>query len=143
MPKAWYYNGLRFECTQCGNCCRNHGKYSYVYLSPREVTSIAAFLGLDEARFLSRYCIEVEGWITLRMDAPTCAFLTEANRCAIYPVRPVQCATWPFWKENLRRSTWEDEVRACCPGIGRGDLVPAPEIERRARATDVEFEAPE
>ena len=39
METPWYEEGLRFECSQCGNCCRNHGEYGYVYLMPPEVTA--------------------------------------------------------------------------------------------------------
>jgi Fe-S-cluster containining protein len=132
-PKPWYHKGLRFECTGCGNCCRNHGDYSYVYLAEADVRAIAAHLGLERAAFLERYCQEEDGWISLRMDRPACPFLTEANRCSIYPVRPKQCVAWPFWTENLERATWEGQVKECCPGIGSGQLHTQEEVERIAR----------
>lgn len=135
-PKPWYTKGLRFECTQCGNCCKNHGDYSYVYLSDVDVERIAAHLELTPARFIGLYCREEDGWISLRMDAPACPFLGEDHRCGIYEVRPKQCATWPFWKENLQRATWEGVVRACCPGIGKGPLFSAAEVERIARENE-------
>lgn len=131
--KPWYENGLRFSCTRCGNCCRNHGSYTYVYLTEADVSAIALHLGLSEKAFLDRYCQSEDGWVSLRMDQPACPFLGEGNACAIYPVRPKQCATWPFWKENLRRATWEGEVKADCPGIDKGELHPREEIERIAR----------
>lgn len=139
--KAWYGKGLRFSCTQCGNCCRNHGDYTYVYLAEHDVEAIARHLGLSRRRFLERYCSREDGWVTLRMDAPACPFLQEDNRCGIYPVRPKQCATWPFWEENLERSAWEGPVQECCPGIGRGPLVPAEEVERIARETEEWYDA--
>ncbi len=134
--KPWFGEGLRFECTQCGNCCRNHGAYANVYLGERDIRAISEHLGLSRQRFLARYCREEGGWITLRMDQPACPFLREDQRCGIYSVRPKQCATWPFWKENLERAAWEGEVSEDCPGIGRGPLVPAAEVERLARETD-------
>lgn len=139
-PKPWYKNGLRFECTQCGNCCRNHGEYAYVYLTEGEIEAIAAHLGLERADFLASYCQEEDGWITLRTSEPACAFLQADNRCAIYPVRPKQCATWPFWEENLKRETWEGPVTDCCPGIGKGEVVPAADVERIARETEEWYE---
>ena len=54
--KPWYHKGLKFGCTQCGNCCRNHGEYSFVYLTPPEVTAIAGWLGVSRKEFLARYC---------------------------------------------------------------------------------------
>jgi len=130
--KAWYAKGLRFACTQCGNCCRNHGDYAFVYLTPPEVASIAAWLGLSKPAFLARYASRKDGAVTLRTDSPACPFLGPDQRCTIYPVRPKQCATWPFWKENLERAVWEEEVRACCPGAGHGKLHSQAEIDRIA-----------
>lgn len=139
--KAWYSNGLRFACTQCGNCCRNHGDYNYVYLTPAEVAAIADHLGLPRKEFLTRHCVLEEGWISLRMDEPACPFLQEDNRCAIYPVRPKQCATWPFWSENLDEATWKGPVKDCCPGIDEGPLHDAAHVERVAEETDAWYEA--
>lgn len=134
-PKPWYAKGLRFECTRCGNCCRNHGAYSHVYLTPADVGAIARHLGLSKPAFLERYCKCEDGWVTLRTDAPACAFLEADNRCAIYPVRPKQCATWPFWTD-LERAAWEGPVKDCCPGLGKGELHSAEEVERIAREND-------
>ena len=134
--KPWYANGLQFECTQCGNCCRNHGEYTYVYLAPADVVAIAGHLELAPRRFVDEYCKVEDGWVTLRMDAPACRFLMEDNRCAIYPVRPKQCATWPFWKENLDQKTWSGAVKDCCPGVDEGPVTPAAEVERIAAETE-------
>jgi Fe-S-cluster containining protein len=100
-----------------------------------DVSAIALHLGMSEASFLEAYCQQEDGWVTLRMDSPACPFLQEGNTCAIYPVRPKQCATWPFWKENLRRAAWE-EIAKDCPGIGKGELVPRAEVDRIARENE-------
>ncbi|MBM3992460.1 MAG: YkgJ family cysteine cluster protein [Planctomycetes bacterium] len=135
--KPWYDKGLRFKCTQCGNCCKNHGEYTYVSLSEVELQAIPKFLGLSRREFLSRYCEKVPGHHpTLRMDQPACPFLNAEGRCDIYPVRPKQCQTWPFWTENLDEETWKGPVKECCPGIDEGPLTPADEVERIARETD-------
>ncbi len=139
----WYAAGLRFQCTQCGNCCRNHGEYAYVYLTEVELREIPAFLGLSRGEFQRRYCSkEPDSWWSLRMDQPACPFLGEDSRCSIYPVRPKQCRTWPFWEENLAEATWKGPVKQCCPGLDRGPLYAAPEVERLARETEEWFEAP-
>ena len=134
--KPWYDKGLRFECTQCGNCCTSHGEYAFVYLAEADVIAIAGHLGLARREFLERWCKQDEGYTILRMDAPQCPFLTEARGCSIYPVRPKQCATWPFWEDNLPQERWEGPVKDCCPGIGKGELRSAAEVERIARETE-------
>ena len=138
--KPWYSKGLRFQCTQCGECCKNHGSYTYVYLAEADVDAITGFLELAREDFLARYCIREEGRISLRMDDPACPFLGADNRCRIYPVRPKQCATWPFWEENLERASWDGPVRECCPGIGSGPLHSAEEVERLAAETEAWYE---
>jgi Fe-S-cluster containining protein len=86
------------------------------------------------------YCHTAPGFHpSLRFDEEACPFLDEANRCRIYPVRPMQCETWPFWTENLVEEVWRGEVKECCPGLDRGPLYPREEIERRARASDDDF----
>ena len=30
-------------------------------------------------------------------DELACVFLTKTKKCSIYPVRPLQCLTYPFW----------------------------------------------
>jgi Fe-S-cluster containining protein len=105
-------------------------------LTEHDLRTIPKFLGLTRAAFLEQYCTLDESWPVLRMDEPACAFLDKDNRCKIYPVRPKQCATWPFWTENLERATWEGAVKDCCTGIGKGELSSAAEVERIARETD-------
>lgn len=136
----WYADGLRFSCTQCGNCCRNGGEYAYVYLSDPEVEAIAEHIGMPINAFLETYCDQDGDWVTLRMDEPACPFLDEESRCGIYPVRPVQCRTWPFWSDNLDRETWENSVKKRCPGIGSGPLYSREQIEASAREADAWME---
>lgn len=135
--KPWYEKGLRFQCQHSGRCCTSHGEYQYVYLSDAEVDAIASFLELSEAEFRARWCRREDGWTRLHMDRPACPFLTEDRRCAIWPVRPTPCATWPFWRENLvSEAEWGRRVARLCPGAGRGTLHELDEIERRVAETD-------
>jgi Fe-S-cluster containining protein len=45
--------------------------------------------------------------------APACIFLDRTtNQCQIYPVRPVQCRTYPFWPTvTASVQSWNDECR--------------------------------
>ena len=136
----WYADGLSFECTGCGDCCRHRGEYSYVYLREEEADAIAEYLGTSYDAFVAEHCERDDDWLTLRTDAPECAFLSEDSRCGIYAVRPVQCRTWPFWDHTLRRSVWEKDVLGTCPGAGKGVLHSADEVESIARATEDWYE---
>jgi len=62
-----------------------------------------------------------------------CVFLTETGNgkgCAVYPVRPNQCRTWPFWNCNLNYPDDWNEAGTVCPGINRGRLYAAEEIRQ-------------
>ncbi|MFT7670005.1 MAG: Fe-S-cluster containining protein [Planctomycetota bacterium] len=136
-PNPWYHKGLRFECQRSGNCCKTHGEYAYVYLAPKDVRAIAAFLELSEPEFLSKHCAEDEGFTILRIDEPACPFLGKNHDCTIYPVRPKQCGSWPFWRENLDdKARWEGAVSECCAGIGKGPLYNLEKVEEIADDTE-------
>ncbi len=134
--REWYADGLRFTCTQCGNCCT--GPPGAVWFSPREAAGIAAHLGVREETFRRLYAHRIEGRWSLRETEADggydCIFLDRKSvpgkaLCSIYPVRPAQCRTWPFWPENLAtpRSWATARHRTPCPGMESGQLVP---IER-------------
>ena len=140
MTERWYEGGLPFTCTACGNCCKSHGEYSHVYLREEEVVAIADHLGRDPAEFLREELVVEDGWITLQPDLPQCQFLTDEGRCGIYPVRPVQCRTWPFWDVNLKEPVWRGEVNAICPGSRDGAVHDADRVEAIAKATEDWYE---
>ena len=58
-PAPWYAEGLRFTCTQCGNCCRGP-EPGYVEVDADEVAAIAGFLGIDVREFGKRYLRRAE-----------------------------------------------------------------------------------
>jgi Fe-S-cluster containining protein len=122
--------GLRFECTGCGKCCTNHGEYAHVYLDDEETVAIAKHLGLSTRVFKRRYTfVDEDHWRQLSFEAKRCVFLGEDNGCRIYPVRPTQCGTFPFWRELGMDGTWTQEVRSMCEGTGQGRLYSPAEIE--------------
>jgi Fe-S-cluster containining protein len=142
-PEAhpWYAAGLRFTCTQCGNCCT--GAPGYVWTSRDEIDAIAAHLGMDAKRFAHLHVRRVgRRYSLLEKRNGDCEFLVrtpEGKRvCGIYAVRPVQCRTWPFWESNVGTpADWQSAGRNC-PGMNHGQLHPLPVIqaslERNAEA---------
>lgn len=128
MDRSLYAEGIRFECTGCGECCKARHGYGYIYVNPAERRALAAHLGLSQRAFRKKHCAKTEGRIHLREPTRNCQFL-DGVRCSVYAARPQQCRTWPFWPENMTRKVWDKEVKRDCPGIGIGRLHPAKEIE--------------
>jgi Fe-S-cluster containining protein len=62
-----------------------------------------------------------------------CIFFDPAAGCTIYPVRPRQCRTWPFWQSNVASPKAWEQTRSVCPGAGQGELIPVEEITRRVK----------
>jgi Fe-S-cluster containining protein len=127
MPEPWYQDGLRFRCTRCGNCCT--GEPGYVWVNDEELTAIAGHRGETVQQVTALYTRQAGTGRSLREKANgDCVFYDRAQGCTIYPVRPRQCRTWPFWESNVR--TPEAWGRTCeiCPGSGKGDLISAEEI---------------
>lgn len=138
MPAGpWYQDGLSFACTQCGNCCT--GSAGYVWVDDAEITAIAEHLQkpLGEIRLL--HTRPARGRVSLN-EYPNgdCIYLDpKSRRCRIYPVRPRQCRTWPFWRSNLATPESWQQARENCPGIGCGNLVQLSEIEQRVSEIDL------
>lgn len=140
IPARWYGDGLRFSCRpDCGACCVNHGDHTYVYVLPSDVKRLARHLSLPPDEFLVRYTFQEEGHTALDMSGPHCPFL-DGTRCTVYPVRPAQCRTFPFWTENVRsRNSW-NALKALCPGIDEGSLHKAEAIAESIEARSAERE---
>lgn len=122
----WYKDGLQFECTQCGKCCT--GKPGYVWIKIEDMHRIAEFLGIRFRDFLSKYVRKVGSrWSLIERANGDCVFYESG--CKIYPVRPTQCSTFPFWPENLEKpGNWRETAKQC-EGINRGKTFSAEEID--------------
>jgi Fe-S-cluster containining protein len=132
MFAPWYQDGLRFECTRCGKCCS--GFPGFVWVNETELQAIAEFRGQPLEEVIGLYARYVNGRRSLRDNLKDdCIFYDPASGCTIYPVRPRQCRTWPFWESNVQSpETWE-KTQTACPGAGNGELIPAEEITRRLK----------
>jgi len=130
--EPWYADGLRFRCTQCGDCCT--GAEGYVWVNQQEVEDLAEAVGMKPETFERRFVKRVGIRRSLKERANgDCVLLDkETRKCTAYEVRPRQCRTWPFWNSNLRsREAW-DEAAEACPGCNKGSLVPLEQIVEQA-----------
>jgi len=113
----WYKDGLRFQCTECGKCCT--GQPGYVWVSEEEMQKIADHLQISLKDFKCRYT-RLKGGRYALLELPKrdhdCIFLKD-NKCSIYPVRPKQCRTFPWWKDNLKSPEAWKRAAVECEGI--------------------------
>jgi hypothetical protein len=125
----WYREGLRFTCTQCGECCS--GEPGFVWVTDDEIAGLAAEMQMDVDAFERKFVRQVGADKSL-VEYPDgdCILLDpETRKCTVYESRPIQCRTWPFWDSNLkRRSDWEQTCEVC-PGAGVGKLYSLDAIE--------------
>lgn len=120
--EPWYSDGLKFTCTQCGECCRGPDP-GYVEVDEPMIERLAEHVGLAPDAFSRRY---VRWMSNLGVYSLTekkngdCVFWSDDTGCTVYAVRPTQCRTFPFWPETIDSQESWDEYAADCPGMTRG-----------------------
>lgn len=134
--KPWYQEGLQFKCTGCGKCCT--GAPGAVWLKSKEIDTISAYLKISKEEFLKRYTRVIDGRISLiEKERFDCIFL-EGKFCSVYPVRPVQCQTFPFWPSLLESKENWDSAKSSCEGISHQAPVISIDIIEKEKARYLE-----
>jgi Fe-S-cluster containining protein len=121
--EPWYKEGLRFKCTQCGDCCT--GAPGYVWVNQAEIEAIAAVVGESDVEAFEEEYVRKIGIRRSLREFPNgdCVFFdNEKRKCTVYGARPRQCRTWPFWDSNLKSPAAWAETCEVCPGSGKGKL---------------------
>jgi uncharacterized protein len=131
----WFRDGLSFECTRCGACCT--GAPGFVWVSLEEIARLAEYRGEAIDQFTKRFVRRVGDRLSL-IEKPggDCIFWDKRVGCTVYPARPVQCQTWPFWPENLESPEAWEHVTRICPGSGQGQWFSLEEIRESAAKVD-------
>jgi len=104
-------------CFSCeGNCCT--GESGYIWVDKEEIKNIADFLKIDIEDFKKDFLKKEKYRYTIKevkiKKEYHCIFFNKG--CQIYPVRPKQCKTYPFW-ERYKDKKNLDEVIKECPAI--------------------------
>ena len=115
INNAYTTNDLKgFACRRCGACCRIPG--GIVRLGDAEISRISAYLGMTEDEFINQETdISPDRKCLVLKDAPNgtgeCGMLDSQGCCRIHPVKPDQCADFPY--------TWaNDDSATSCPALG-------------------------
>ncbi len=130
MSEPWYEKGLRFRCTRCGNCCT--GPPGFVWVNEEEIAAIAEHRGESVDEVSLRHVRRVGNRRSLREKVNgDCVFFDKEQGCTVYPARPRQCRTWPFWESNIETPDAWQRTCSVCPGAGKGELITVEEITER------------
>lgn len=119
--EVWYKNGLRFQCQNCGDCCRGPG--GYVWVTEEEAHELAKSLNMKFNQFAQHLLRHTPTGLAL-VDSKNgdCPLLLPDGGCKVYASRPVQCRTWPWWDENLTSENRWNDAATRCPGMNRGTV---------------------
>jgi Fe-S-cluster containining protein len=107
------------DCANCGGACCT-GESGYIWAKYQEIEKMANFLELTIEEFATIYLRKVKHRYSLierkiDTDNYACIFFDNITKqCKIYPVRPLQCRTFPFW-EIFKND--KEEVKKECLGI--------------------------
>ncbi len=131
--RPWYGGGLAFQCTGCGDCCS--GEPGAVWLNDEEIALLARHLELSAVRFEQQYVRRLGARRSLHERASgDCVFFDPEQRiCIVYPARPVQCRTYPFWNALIKdEQSWAAVQNSCKGARQRQSSVDAADIGQRA-----------
>lgn len=107
---------MGFACKRCGACCRIRN--GIVRVGDSEISRIAAFLGMTEARFIDEHtdvAPDRAGLVLKSRPDGACVYLDDAKGCAIHPVKPDKCASFPLEWTN-------PDSNEVCPQLGAGNI---------------------
>ena len=86
----------KIDCLNCAACCKN---YSPRFKTP-DIKRISRHLQMKEGDFIETYLrIDEDGDYVVK--STPCPFLGGDNFCAIYEVRPSDCARFPYTNEDV------------------------------------------
>ncbi len=131
---TWYADGLRFQCTQCGDCCT--GAPGYVWVNKEEIQALAEATGAESVEAFERSNVRQIGIRRSLKEYSNgdCYLLDpETRKCQAYDARPRQCRTWPFWDSNLKSPQAWKQTCEVCPGSGKGQLYSLDTIEKQRK----------
>jgi Fe-S-cluster containining protein len=128
----FYTCGLKFSCKRCSACCRYDS--GTVWLSEKDIEKLTARTQLQKTSFIKTYC----RWVADGNGNEILSLKEKSNNdcifwdggCTVYDQRPLQCITFPFWKDIVSSAGAWEIAASGCPGMNTGKVHPAEEIEK-------------
>jgi Fe-S-cluster containining protein len=109
-------------------------------VSPAQIERLERFVELSPGAFKKRYLTQDEDKDPVLRLKPNGDCIFWKDGCSVYPARPRQCRTFPFWPETLESPEAWKELRTFCHGVDEGRLYALSEIKStlKGRATPSE-----
>lgn len=132
---------INFKCQRCSSCCRHFP--GYVYLTKEDFNKISEYLKINPDQLLNDFCrrIEKNGKLVVGLKEKInydCIFWNSS--CLIYPVRPVQCISYPFWPSIIEfEDRWNEEAEYCKGINKKGKLSLKQKIKYYLMEKNVEY----
>lgn len=114
----FFEQGLWFKCQRCGACCT--GEPGIIYVSKEEITTISNYIQVAPAELIGKYLYPYQESYSIHQHLDGRCYFYGSKGCEIYPIRPLQCSTYPVWNVNLRSKAAWHRAGEECPGIGSG-----------------------
>jgi len=128
--------GFYYTCIRCGECCCRPGS---VFFTAEEMKKAAAMLGTTVKSFKHKYVTDKLVDVFELYTESSCPFYIEEEGCSIYEARPLQCKTYPFWKNNFTSQEALEKLHDECPGTGEGEFFSVDDIVDRLEKNQREF----
>ena len=94
---------------------------------PFEIKTMADYMHQSVADFTAEFLYPFKDSYSIKEDDQgRCRFFNDG--CTLYPIRPLQCRTFPFWFANMRSEQRWQRIARQCPGIGTGRLYSRAQI---------------
>jgi uncharacterized protein len=107
---------LNFECQKCGYCCHQHGRYQYIYVTPKDIQRLSKHLNITPKIFRGRFTKDLSHGVVLNFVQGNCVFYDQKKGCTVHAAKPQQCASWPYWPDNIEDGHFKPGILKICKG---------------------------
>lgn len=130
--------GFCFSCQRCLHCCS--GEPGFVFLSKDDIRRACVFLDIPQDEFIGIYCRLVDygtySMVSLKERYDYSCIFLNSDGCSIYPARPLQCRTYPFWRGLADDEQAVKREMENCPGLGKGTFFSDEQIMEMIKEND-------
>lgn len=95
-----YNSPFSYQCTCCGECCRERA----IVMTPYDTIRLATHLHISSGQFIQQFLLLDEEGVFLRHRLNGDCIFLEADDCLVYSQRPLACRLYPLQREPSLQS---------------------------------------